>query len=151
MKKIIELINKVENTIPKQQAINSSVSASAVGWHIEHIFLTINVIVDELKKNKPGKYKSTFSFARIIVFTMNKIPRGRAKSPKIVTPKKFDIETLKMHSEKTKMKIQELTVIDADNYFTHPFFGNLKLKPTIKFLGIHTKHHLDIISDILAN
>ena len=34
-------------------------------------------------------------------------------------------------------------------YFRHLIFGNLNKKRTIRFLQIHTAHHLKIIQDIL--
>jgi hypothetical protein len=39
--------------------------------------------------------------------------------------------------------------MSSDKYFDHPYFGNLRLNKTIKFLEIHTKHHLEIINDII--
>jgi hypothetical protein len=36
-----------------------------------------------------------------------------------------------------------------EQYFHHPFFGHLKLNKTIKFLEIHTNHHLQIIHEII--
>jgi hypothetical protein len=81
---------------------------------------------------------------------MNRIPRGRAKAPKVVQPKaNFNTETLKNHLEKGKTKLAELDTIGDKNYFEHPYFGHLRLKPTIKFLEIHTNHHLKIINDII--
>jgi hypothetical protein len=45
----------------------------------------------------------------------------------------------------------KLETISKDRYFTHPFFGDLTLNQTINFLEIHTKHHLEIIEDIISN
>lgn len=82
--------------------------------------------------------------------TMKKIPRGRGKSPEVVQPKgNITKEDLFNHLEITKIKIKGLEHLSRDNYFEHPFFGKLKLKDTICFLEIHTKHHLEIIEDII--
>jgi len=78
---------------------------------------------------------------KIIVFTRKKIPRGRAKSPKIVIPKKYDELSLEKDCKNS--------IIDKDKYFKHPYFGDLKLDKAIQFLEIHTNHHLEIIHDIL--
>ena len=80
----------------------------------------------------------------------SKLPH-RAKSPEVVVPKTYDEMTLKEHLQTAKSKIQDLKNISSDKYFDHPFFGNLKLDSTIKFLEIHTNHHLEIINHILKS
>jgi hypothetical protein len=40
-------------------------------------------------------------------------------------------------------------MVSKDHFFEHPYFGKLKLKETIRFLEIHTTHHLSIIEDIV--
>ena len=127
------------------------ISKSCVGWHIEHALLTIDAIVEALKRSNPKDYKWTFSLTRILVFTLNKIPRGRAQSPASVQPaKNFTIDTLKDHIYISKQKMGALESLKPNNYFKHPFFGKLNLKPAIKFIEIHTKHHINIINDILT-
>lgn len=151
MKNLGNLITELENKIPKQEFINEEISKSSVGWHIEHTLLAINRVIDQLKKSDPNDYKWKFSFIRILVFTINKIPRGRAQSPNSVKPSNnFTAETLKKHSETTKEKLKEFQTLKPNNYFEHPYFGKLNLKPSIKFLKIHTKHHIEIISDIIG-
>jgi hypothetical protein len=150
MEKLKKLIQDLESKIPNQEVINPTISKSSVGWHIEHTILTINLVIGALQKSNPENYKWTFNFYRILILTMNKIPRGRARAPKVVQPKEdFNIESLKNHLEKGKTKLAELDTISDKNYFEHPYFGHLKLKPTIKFLKIHTNHHLKIINDII--
>lgn len=149
MNKLQDYLNELEAKISKQENYNNCISKSNVGWHIEHILLTINMIIVEIQKSNPKNYKWSFKLPRILVFTMNKIPRGRAKSPEVVVPKTYDELTLIEHLKITKFKITELENIISDKYFNHPFFGNLKLDKTIKFLKIHTNHHLEIINDII--
>lgn len=150
MKKLEELIKDLENKVPKQELINQMVSTSSVGWHIEHTLLTVNLIIEAVKNSNPKDYQWTFNFPRLYVFTMKKIPRGRAQSPASVKPtNNFNIETLENHIYFSKEKLKELDTLKPNNYFEHPFFGKLNLKPTKKFLEIHTNHHIDIINDII--
>ena len=152
MEKLKELIQDLESKIQNQEILDPTISKSSVGWHIEHTLLTMNLVIEALQKSNPENYKRTFNFYRILVFTLNKIPRGRARAPKIVQPKvDFNTETLKIHLEKGKTKLAELNTISGKNYFEHPYFGHLTLKPTIKFLEIHTYHHLKIINDIIKS
>jgi hypothetical protein len=123
-----------------------------VGWHIEHSLLTLNGIANSLIQSNPTAYKWKFNFIRIVVLTTKKIPRGRAKSPEIVMPKgSIDQPKLTALLTETRSNCKELSFLQADKYFEHPFFGKLKLKQTISFLEIHTNHHLEIIRDIVSN
>lgn len=150
MNRLIEMVSELENKIPFCETAKIEVSSGAVGWHIEHCLLTLNGVVNLLKQSNPKEYKWTFNMVRIIVLTTKKIPRGRAKAPQVVRPKgNTDQTELEIHLSKTRNKIKELEFLSKDNYFEHPYFGNLKLKQTINFLEIHTNHHLEIIRDIL--
>ncbi|MDQ6756131.1 MAG: hypothetical protein M3004_04265 [Bacteroidota bacterium] len=151
MKKLEQLLSNIEGAMPNNERINLSVSKSSVGWHVEHMLLTINAVINELKKDNMAKYKGTFSIRKLYVFAFEKIPRGKAKAPDIVVPLKFNEETLQTHLANTKSNLQNINTINKHNYFPHPYFGHIKVKPAIKFLAIHTIHHLKIIDDILAN
>ncbi|MBL0355605.1 MAG: DinB family protein [Chitinophagaceae bacterium] len=150
MSELTKLLNQIETKISHFERINHAVSKSDVGWHIEHSLLTLTGITNALEKSNPKDYEWKFNFIRMVVLTMKKIPRGRAKTPEVVQPKvKYDIESLTNHLLKTRAKIDELQALDKNKYFEHPFFGKLKLKQTINFLEIHTQHHLNIINEIL--
>ena len=150
MHQLEALIGQLENKIPKLEIVNQQISQGSVGWHIEHTLLVINSVIENLQKSNPGDYQWKFNFIRTLVLTMRKIPRGRAQSPKSVQPKtNFNTETLKTHVAVTMEKIKALESLQRNHFFEHPFFGKLNLKPTIKFLLIHTKHHIHIINDIL--
>jgi hypothetical protein len=152
MEKIKALINELEQNIPKHDLINIKVSNASVGWHIEHTLLTFNLVMEAMKKSNPADYKWQFNLSRTIIMGLNIIPRGKARAPKIVQPKNdFTKESLQQHVALAKQKLKYFKDLQANNYFEHPYFGNLNLKPTIKFLKLHTKHHLKIINDIVRS
>lgn len=152
MEKIAGLIQQLEKHISNAALINPIISASSVGWQIEHSLLTINLIIDQLKKSDPNKYSWKFSIGRLIILTTQKIPRGRAQAPKIVQPKDdISFECLNASIETAKESIQLLTTLNRNQYFEHPYFGKLNVKPAMQFLQIHTQHHLAIIDDIVRS
>ncbi len=150
MENIKSLLQELENKIPQQTVSNEAVSKSSVGWHIEHSLLTMYIIIEALKNSNPKDYQKKFNFKRMVVFALNKIPRGKAKAPNSVLPKQeITTETMQTHLEKMKVKLNELDSLDANSFFFHPVFGQLNVKQTKKLFVMHTEHHLRIINDIL--
>jgi hypothetical protein len=151
MKKLEALIRQLECKILAQTATNTSVSAASVGWHIEHSLLVVNSIMNTLQKSDPAQYKWKFNLNKLLVMSvLNKMPRGRGKAPEVVKPKgDFTSESLKNHVESTIKRLPALNSLDSNSHFKHPYFGQLNLKSAIHFIEIHTKHHLEIVDDIL--
>lgn len=130
--------------------VNTLISKSSVGWHIEHSLKTIDQIVIACKNSNPSKYQWKFKLNRFLILdVIQKIPRGKARAPKVVQPEgEISKETLQLHLEKVQQNLENWGDLNKNCYFTHPFFGNLNKKATEKFLVLHTKHHLQIIEDI---
>ena len=150
MKKLIELIYELETKIPHSEKMNTVVSSTSVGWHIHHSLLVLLQIIQTVEKSDPGNYKWKFNLNKSIVYTLNKIPRGRAKAPESVRPKELmDTAEMKKTFELLKTRLQVLDTLHPNNYFKHPYFGDLNVKATIKMLKLHTKHHIGIINDII--
>jgi hypothetical protein len=150
MKNLETLLDQFESRIPLFAKENSEISKSNVGWHIEHSLLTIIGVTKVVLRSNPINYKWKFKLSRILIFTLGKILRGKAKAPDVVVPKNEITETqLLSNIELTKKIILELKSISNDHYFDHPYLGKLKKKETIRFLEIHTNHHLKIIEDII--
>jgi hypothetical protein len=149
MTQLENLLNQLESKIPHFEKLNPAISKSNIGWHLDHTLMVLVSIINSTAKSDPANYKWTFNFRRLLVMTLGKIPRGKAKAPSGVQPKgdcTYDSLMEKMAYAKTKL--QELKQLPNDKYFIHPGLGNMKLKQTIKFLGIHTSHHLAIIEEI---
>ena len=150
MKELQTLINELELSVIESDRSDPLISVSNVGWHIEHSLLVLNAITDALGRSNPADFKKSFNFISFMVFTFGKIPRGKGKAPGAVKPAGIiNQATLLDHLEKTRIKIMEIDKLEIGCFFKHPFFGDLRLRKTIKFLQIHTRHHLDIINDIL--
>jgi hypothetical protein len=152
MKELKKLLIELESKIPNQELLKPSVSKSSVGWHIEHTLLTFNLVIGSIRKSNPDNYKRSFNFNRLLVFTLNKIPRGKVKAPALVRPQEdFTMESLKIHLEKAAANLEKLSTLSTNHYFEHPFLGQLNLKPTIRFLKLHTNHHINIIKEIISS
>lgn len=153
MQNLHNLIHQFESKINQFETANLTVSGGSVGWHIEHSLKTIDQIVTACKNSNPSEYHWHFNFKRFLIMTVaKKIPRGKAKAPKIVRPE----GEISIHSlEKSVSKVRENLIgwkdMDKKANFQHPFFGVLNKKETEKFLELHTKHHLMIIKDILKS
>jgi hypothetical protein len=150
MESLSELIDKLSAQVKYHDKINTTISSASVGWHIAHSTLVIKQIIEQLEKSDSTNYKWKFNTPRFFVFLMNKIPRGKGKAPKAVQiDEVFTVESLHKYLIGIKEKTLILSGLDKNKNFTHPYFGMLNLKHTIKTLQIHTKHHIEIINDIV--
>lgn len=151
MQELQSLLNKLNSNISSFEKENLNISAGSAGWHIEHSFKTINQIVTACKNSNPTEYQSHFNFKRFLILKVaKKIPRGKAKAPKIVRPEgDISIESLTLSLAKVNENLLNWESLDKNAHFPHPFFGVLNKKETENFLVLHTKHHLLIIKDIL--
>lgn len=150
MHRLTHYIDRLEKHRLVHHKANSQISKSSVGWHIEHSLKVIIQIVAAVEKSNPNDYKWKFNVNRLLIWTINRIPRGKAKAPKVVEPEgEITVESLSQSITKARTALGKVNELKQNNYFKHPYFGDLNLKPTKTFLNIHTHHHLKIIDDII--
>ncbi len=150
MNPLLPLLHQLENHISNFEKTNPNVSNSTVGWQIDHCLLVINGIIGQIEISDPLKFQPKWTFPKFMVFTTGKIPRGKAKAPKVVIPTQVATqEELIAKLAAAKNNVLKLDTFSENQFFNHPFFKDLNVKQTKKFLTIHTKHHLKIIEDIL--
>lgn len=139
-----------EKQVENFEKQNTTISQGSVGWHISHCCLVFVTIVNVVAASNPQDYSAKFNWKKNIVFLTNKIPRGKAKAPERVTPREVPTkESLLQQIREVKQKLQLLDGLHTNAYFPHPYFGNLNLKETKRFLNLHNNHHSKIINDIL--
>jgi hypothetical protein len=152
MSSLSALVHELENKIPFSEKINTKISQAPAGWHIQHSLLVGLQIIQSVERSDPADYQYKFNLPKFLVYTLNKIPRGKAKAPERVIPKEaFNTDALKQDIQLLKNRLAVLDTLQPHNFIIHPIFGHLHLKATIKMLKLHTKHHIDIINDIIRS
>ncbi|GGD22664.1 DUF1569 domain-containing protein [Hyunsoonleella pacifica] len=150
IKKLRVQLSQIEAFMPHFRAVNTSVSKVSVGWQLDHSLKVINGVFNTMANSNPKHYKRNFNLSRIILFSLNYIPRGNAKSPKIVVPPNTILEKdLEKQLHTAKRLLDGIGTLDEAHHFKHFIFGTLSKKQTLRFLRLHTHHHLKIIGDIL--
>lgn len=149
-KNLIPLIEELEGCLKFKENIDKTVSISDIGWHIDHSLKVINVISDLFIGSNPNMYSGNFNKWRLLFFSLGYFPRGKVKAPKLLRPAKIILmKDLESQFQLTYNNIISINKAHKNAYFKHPIFGILNKKQTIRFLELHTNHHLKIIRDIL--
>lgn len=142
-------LNVLEDQLIHADVINTDVSASDVKWHIDHCLRVIIGVSKTLLKSNPQEYKYKFNTLRTFVFLTHWMPRGRAKAPKAILAKEeITYEGILPLFKKARALIKEVQALDFKSNFVHPYFDMLDLSQSLKFMSLHTLHHLRIIRDI---
>jgi len=143
-------LNEVASYITEWDTKNLEVSEATVAWHMDHIYLMVNQLHKALKYSDESNYKADSNKVRDYVFTSNSLPRGQVTAPESVRPaENITINTLQMHYDEALANVEKLPMLAEKKHFNHPILGTMNKDETIKFLAIHTEHHLKIIRDIL--
>ena len=141
----------IKEYLEHQEKENLKISKANIGWHLDHSLKVINGVYLTLKNSNSADYKKEFSGLRLFAFTFGFFPRGKAKSPKRVLPPEIILkEDIRNQLDLAIKNLETIDSFDDNQFFTHPLFKHLNKKQTIKFLGLHTNHHLKIVKDILG-
>lgn len=150
MNKLASLIESLKTFVPNAALVNEKISASSIGWHIDHSLLVVSQIIKAMEASDSAQYEFQFNLKRILAFTFNRFPRGAAKAPKAVRPEEtFDTNKTMLAFEALDNQLKVLAQLQSNQFFVHPFFGKLNKKAAERMMTIHTNHHILIIKDIL--
>jgi hypothetical protein len=147
-----KLLHQLEQYLPEGAKKNTAISAAAINWHIDHSLKVINSVSKNIMQSDPALYQKEFNWRRTFVFIKGGIPRGVGKAPKTVTPPDIIMESdLLEQISAAKKWTDALNSLQPNQNFKHPLFGMLNAKQTVKFLKMHTRHHIKIIQDIIRH
>lgn len=150
MKSITEQLQKIESLLPKIDISNEKVSEASVGWHLEHLLLILNSSLKGLTLTDPKDYRPKFSLKKFVFLNFGLIPRGKIKAPKQFVPLEIPTrESILKLMNLAKERLEATENLPEKSFITHPFLGDFDKKTTLKFLWLHTNHHLKIADDIL--
>lgn len=142
-------LDELESYFSQLHKKNEAVSKVDIAWQIDHIFNVIVQIIDAMEKSDPKDYQAGFNWQYEMLNLFYFIPRGKGKAPKQVIPEGIiSVSSLTEKLKRTKVQLAKLESLAATTFFPHPIFGHIKKKRAIRFLGMHTFHHLKIIRKI---
>lgn len=151
LKSLTDLVTELESYLADIDKKNEAISRATVGWHVEHSLLSMVKMIAATEHSDPSLYQRQFNIKRLFVLTTGQFPRGVAKAPESVRPGEvINLSTILPLLEKAKQKVVLFEQLASDKYFTHPVFGDLRLKEARQAIAIHTAHHIKIIKDILS-
>lgn len=149
---ILQKIDRLEEYTVQMEAEDTTVSKVGVDWHLAHSLKTINGICDALAKSSPEDYSWSANVARTMSLTFNFIPRGRAQSPRSVIPDEvITLADLQQMIQQARLNVQKAIMLPEQANFEHPVFGVITRGEALRFLEVHTQHHLKIIEDIIGH
>lgn len=126
------------------------ISGWTVGQQIEHVCMTIVRVHKELFSPASLNRKTHLKPLGRAILTVGRIPRGRGKAPAVVRPSDGSTtEQVQAVVLNAKASGAEVANAPEAGTFDHPIFGVLDKKRAIRFLEVHTDHHIRIIKDIL--
>lgn len=152
-RKMIALENslkRIESYIPDLEHRNPKISKVNVAWQLDHSLKVFNGVTTVLQESDPNLYVDNFTFMGKILLKLNFIPRGKARVPKyLASPEIILKEALLAQLALAKLHILAIEKLDKNAFFKHPLFGNINKTRALRFLVVHTHHHLKIVRAIL--
>lgn len=149
-KRVESILPEIKSYIPEYKKVIEKISQKSLGWQIDHSLKVVISICETLLSSNPNEFKPKFNGLKTAIFLSNYIPRGKGKAPKITTTDNISLEELNSQFTRVNELLPQLNSLPSKSHFKHPLFGHLDLKDSIKFLYIHTYHHLKIMRDIHA-
>lgn len=153
IKELLEIHRSFSDLLMADDSTYEQVSAWSVYKHIEHVLLTNSSILFAIERgDSPSKIEKR-TFIGYVVLFVGFIPRGRAKAPKEVEPLGKSKSELQEFNEELIGRLESLLnapLNEPHNVIAnHPYFGGLSKKQWIRFLCIHSRHHLKITEKLL--
>lgn len=122
--------------------------------HIDHNVKVAAAIVGRLLDDGAARGDRGVSAIGRLILAVGRIPRGKGKAPERVFGARQTAAELHASLDKLEAKLALLTdrhlAASRGPIVPHPRFRGLLPAQALRFLAIHTDHHLRIVADILA-
>lgn len=138
------------------QIRNKAVSGWSPAEHLEHVGLANRSILGALKgfvgAPEPVQAAEMSEMAKGF-FAAGMIPRGVAKHPDFVAPQGVALDYLRRELQSVlddykAIESEIVALAGSKATVSHPILGPLTAQQWLRFVEIHTRHHLDILRDI---
>lgn len=135
-----------------QLAATAKFSTWSPSEHLDHTIKVAASIVNRLLQADAPRGERPLSFIGRLVLLFGWIPRGVGKAPARLQGTQCTAADLHASLTKLEGKIDLLAAEHLDDargaIVPHPRFGDLVPTVALRFLMLHTRHHLRIVEDI---
>ena len=127
------------------------VSGWSVAEQVDHMLKIVAAQLGRLAERRPAK--RGINWPGRIILACGRIPRGVGKTPEPVRGEARPRAELVAALAGARERLAAMSV-DGDLWREkrplagHPYFGGLTPRQVLRFLAIHTDHHLRIVADI---
>jgi len=132
-----------------------AVSHWSIGQQVDHVLKVLEAGQRFFggSQEPPARLSSGMNLTGHLLLALGWIPRGVGKSPRGVLPADRTVDDLaeraaRLRSFYCDTPLPEAVLADPTPVFPHPYFGGLTTLQGLRFLGLHTRHHLKIVADI---
>jgi len=130
------------------------VSAWSVAEQVDHLVKVNQSIFSHLLTRTPASGPRISLAGRLVLLTGH-FPRGRGESPRKLRGQQASAVELAAAHEKSRDTFRILAaepepLLDPSAVLPHKMFGALTAAQALRFVPIHTRHHLRIVADIRA-
>jgi len=127
------------------------VSGWSVAEQVDHMFKILDAQLGRLDERRPAK--RGINLVGRIILGIGRIPRGVGKSPAPVRGELRTRPELVAALVATRERLERMAGDaalwnDPRPLAGHPYFGGLTPRQVLRFLAVHTDHHLRIVADI---
>jgi hypothetical protein len=129
------------------------VSDWSVGRQVDHM-LNVAQGAHTRLTGESAELARGINLAGRLLLGLGWLPRGVGKSPRSVLPAEAPVATVEVERlGRLRQDFQALgkgagKLTSRRRIFPHPYFGGLDARQTLRFLVVHTHHHLKIVRDI---
>jgi len=144
-------LHDLRAAVPHAQARAPQISAWSVGMHVHHCCLSMHAIRDRLADSSSRAPWTWRSLIGRLVLRRGRLPRGRAQAPKVARPTAdLSHEGLHAQLEDAEQAVADMRALEPERWIRHFALGTMRRDDAVRFIGIHNRHHLSIIRDILG-
>jgi hypothetical protein len=128
------------------------VSGWSVGEQVDHILKVLDRSLGLLLTSDQALPKGINLTGRLLL-ALRRLPRGVAKSPAALRGAERPAGELREQASRippllAKVREDPARFARPTPVYPHPYFGGLDAARAVRFLAVHTDHHLRIVADI---
>jgi hypothetical protein len=154
LERLEEVLAEVTAILAEDEAALAASRAEISGWSIaeqlDHVMKVNSSVLTRIAE-KPLPLEKPINMVGRVILAIGWIPRGKGRSPKSLRGAVASRNDLISATARLRSQIDALStelIARRDPVVPHPFFGGLTAAQALRFMVVHSEHHMKIVRDI---